>query len=96
MGVPKRKNSKARRDKRRANKGLDFGSIGRCQTCQNSVAPHSACTSCGYYKGVKVLRTKSDRMHERGQKRNQTEAKVPSKFADKQANTHEESIKKSK
>lgn len=75
MGVPKRKNSKSRRDKRTANKGLDFGSVARCQTCQEAVAPHQVCPACGYYKGVKVLRTKTDRIHERGQKRNAEQAR---------------------
>ena len=28
--------------------------------------PHQVCKECGYYKGIKVLRTKTDRMHERG------------------------------
>lgn len=36
-----------------------------CQTCQAPVAGHSVCPNCGYYKGVKVLRTKVDRMHGR-------------------------------
>ncbi len=76
MGVPKRKNSKSRRDKRTANKGLKFGSIACCQTCQEAVAPHQVCAACGYYKGVKVLRTKTDRIHERGQKRNAEQVKT--------------------
>jgi hypothetical protein len=33
------------------------------------VVAHSICQECGYYRGVKVLRTKTERAHERGQAR---------------------------
>ena len=74
MPVPKRKTSKARRDKRHANKGLKIKAVASCQTCQSPVAPHQVCYECGYYKGVKVIRTKLDRMHERGQARREQES----------------------
>ena len=74
MPVPKGKNSKQRRDKRHANKGLKVKSVTSCQTCQAPVAPHQVCYECGRYKGVKVMRTKADRMHERGQARREVEA----------------------
>jgi large subunit ribosomal protein L32 len=69
MPVPKRKNSKSRSDKRHANKGLKVKNPAVCQTCNSPIASHKACEECGYYKGVKVLRTKTDRMHDRGQAR---------------------------
>ena len=75
MGVPKRKLSKARRDKRSANKGVKPKAIAACQTCQEPIATHQACASCGYYKGVKILRTKTDRMYARGQEREAKEIK---------------------
>lgn len=65
MGVPKRKRSRQRRDKRFANKGLDVKVVIGCQTCQAPVLPHRVCNGCGYYKGVKVLRTKTERVHAR-------------------------------
>lgn len=65
MGVPKRKRSRQRRDKRFANKGLDINIVMGCQTCQAPLLPHRVCNSCGYYKGVKILRTKTDRVHAR-------------------------------
>lgn len=74
MPVPKRKTSKRRRDQRSANKGLKPKSISGCQTCQEPIAPHTACQKCGYYKGVKVLRTKQDRMFERGKQKEAYEA----------------------
>jgi len=75
MPTPKRKVSKARRDKRAANKGIKAKTIVVCQTCQAPIMPHVVCKECGYYKGTKVLRTKTDRMYERGQSRQAKQAK---------------------
>lgn len=61
MPVPKRKRSKTRRDKRFANKGIKIKSFASCSNCQEPLVPHIACKNCGYYKGVKVMRTKKDR-----------------------------------
>ena len=66
MPVPKRKRSRARRDKRFANKGLAVKAIAACANCQVALVPHQACASCGHYKGVKVLTTKMDRALKRG------------------------------
>lgn len=74
MPVPKGKSSKSRRNKRSANQQAEVKAVASCQTCQTPVLPHQACYECGYYKGVKVIRTKSDRMHERGQARREREA----------------------
>ena len=65
MPVPKRKRSKARRDKRFANKGLHVMVVTECKNCNSPLATHVACQKCGFYKGVKVLVTK----HERTEKR---------------------------
>ena len=65
MPVPKRKTSKARRDKRSAGKMKKTNAVMMCQTCDAPVLPHQVCKSCGHYKGVKVLRTKTDRLYER-------------------------------
>ena len=67
MPVPKRKTSKRRRDQRSANKGLRPKAISGCLTCQAPIAAHAVCKECGYYKGVKILQTKTDRMHKRAQ-----------------------------
>ena len=74
MPVPKRKHSRSRRDMKSANKGIDVKSFASCQTCQSPLVPHSVCKDCGYYKGIKILRTKADRMHERGQIRHAQQA----------------------
>jgi large subunit ribosomal protein L32 len=76
MPTPKRKVSKRRRDQRSANKGIKPKAITGCQTCQAPIMPHQACKECGYYKGIKVLRTKIDRMYVRGQAREAKAAKM--------------------
>lgn len=65
MPVPKRKRSRARRDSRFANKGMKVQSITGCLNCKTPIATHQACKECGFYKGVKVLRTKDDRLVDR-------------------------------
>lgn len=69
MPVPKRKHSRSRRDLKHANKHLEFTQVAYCQTSQDPVVPHAVCLTSGYYKGVKVLRTKADRAHTRAQTR---------------------------
>ncbi len=69
MPVPKRKRSRARINKRFANKGIKVKAIVACPTCQAPVSPHQVCHECGFYKGVKVIRTKKDRLQERNQAR---------------------------
>ena len=61
MPVPKRKRSRARRDKRFANKGIQETAVAHCAQCQAPLVPHQACKSCGFYKGAKVMSTKADR-----------------------------------
>jgi large subunit ribosomal protein L32 len=80
MPVPKRKTSKKRRDQRSASKGIKPKAITGCQTCQAPIAPHQACKECGYYKGIKILKTKTDRMYTRGQARETKEAKMKTMY----------------
>jgi large subunit ribosomal protein L32 len=56
MAVPKRKTSKARRDKRRSNVWkLEAPALSRCSNFGELTAPHRVCKNCGYYKGVEVI-----------------------------------------
>jgi large subunit ribosomal protein L32 len=75
MPVPKRKHSRSRRDLKHANKHLEFSPIAYCQTSQEPTLPHAVCLTSGYYKGVKVLRTKADRAHSRAQARQAIQAR---------------------
>ena len=69
MPVPKRKRSKARRDKRFANKGMQEASTTTCKTCNEPLMTHVVCKACGHYKGVKILTTKAERTLQRTQKK---------------------------
>ena len=52
MGLPKRKISKTRRDKRRTHWKLAPIQFHLCPQCKKPVRPHHACTFCGYYEGL--------------------------------------------
>jgi len=49
MAVPKRKSSKARRDKRKANWKLTAPNLATCSKCGELMMPHRACKACGTY-----------------------------------------------
>jgi large subunit ribosomal protein L32 len=54
MAVPKKKTSKARRDQRRAQHGIDAVSVSACPQCGAPRRPHRVCPSCGTYKGREI------------------------------------------
>ncbi len=57
MAVPKRKVSKARRDKRRSSVWkLGAPTMVECPNCHELTAPHKVCANCGYYDGKEVLK----------------------------------------
>ncbi|MBE6903592.1 MAG: 50S ribosomal protein L32 [Ruminococcaceae bacterium] len=57
MAVPKRKVSKARRDKRRSNVWkLDAPNLVKCSHCSELIMPHKVCPACGYYDGKEVVK----------------------------------------
>lgn len=55
MALPKRKHSKARRDKSRTHQVLSSPQLTKCSHCFTLIKTHRICPSCGYYKGRKVL-----------------------------------------
>lgn len=55
MPVPKRKTSKARRDRRRAHDGLKAPNVVLCPNCKEPKLPHIVCPKCGVYRGKKYL-----------------------------------------
>ncbi|MBQ2662423.1 MAG: 50S ribosomal protein L32 [Clostridia bacterium] len=56
MAVPKRKTSKARRDKRRSNSWkLSLPGVVECPQCHEPKLAHRLCKACGYYDGRQVL-----------------------------------------
>jgi large subunit ribosomal protein L32 len=54
MAVPKRKTSKSRRDKRRAQHGIESPRVNVCPTCGQPKRPHRVCPNCKTYKGREV------------------------------------------
>lgn len=60
MAVPKRKVSKARRDKRRSNVWkLTAPSIQKCPKCGEFVLTHRVCSNCGTYHGKEIVKTEA-------------------------------------
>ncbi|MGH2628812.1 MAG: 50S ribosomal protein L32 [Anaerolineales bacterium] len=51
MPNPKRRHSKARRDKRRAHDRLHTNALSKCPQCHEDKLPHRVCPRCGHYKG---------------------------------------------
>jgi large subunit ribosomal protein L32 len=59
MAVPKRKTSKARRDKRRSSVWkLDLPAMVKCPKCGEYNLTHRVCDKCGSYGGKVVLEIK--------------------------------------
>ncbi len=57
MAVPKRKTSKARRDKRRNNLWkLTAPALVKCARCGEYKRPHRVCSACGYYGDREVVK----------------------------------------
>ena len=56
MAVPKRKVSRARRDKRRSSVWkLAAPNLVACPRCKELKMPHRVCASCGFYDGREVI-----------------------------------------
>jgi large subunit ribosomal protein L32 len=51
MAVPKKKTSKSRRDKRRAQHGIVDTVVATCTNCGAPTIPHRVCPTCGTYRG---------------------------------------------
>ena len=58
MPNPKRRHSKARRDKRRAHDAIARPATSTCPNCGEAKLPHRACGHCGYYRGRQVIEVK--------------------------------------
>ena len=84
MPVPKGKVSKSRKRQRSANKGVEIKVFAECKNCNATAQPHQVCYDCGYYKGIKVIRTKDERAQERGKQRKEIEDKYKQKMASSQ------------
>lgn len=58
--VPKRKTSKARRNKRRSNVWkIVAPALIKCNKCGEYKLSHRVCGSCGYYRGREVIKVEA-------------------------------------
>ena len=55
MGLPKRKTSHSKRNKRRSHDALTPPQWSSCTHCGEPVLPHRVCAACGYYRGRQVI-----------------------------------------
>lgn len=62
MGVPKKRTSKMRRDRRRAgnNKLRTAVQVIACPQCGAKVMPHRVCVACGHYGKKQVTAGKNE------------------------------------
>jgi large subunit ribosomal protein L32 len=61
MAVPKRKTSKSRRDKRRAQHSISAPRLSVCPNCHQPTRSHQMCPNCKTYRGreIEPLRTQA-------------------------------------
>ncbi|MDF3004603.1 MAG: hypothetical protein K0S22_1075 [Oscillospiraceae bacterium] len=60
MAVPKKKVSRARRDKRRSSVWkLDAPALSKCTQCGELKMPHRVCPVCGFYKGKEIVKVEA-------------------------------------
>lgn len=59
MAVPKRKTSKARRDKRRAHWKVSMPGMTECPQCGAVKLSHRVCKECGFYNKKQVISNES-------------------------------------
>jgi large subunit ribosomal protein L32 len=55
MAVPKKRTSRARRDKRRATHRAPKARLNECPRCHSPRLPHRVCPTCGTYAGREVI-----------------------------------------
>ncbi len=55
--VPKRRTSRARKNKRRSHDALALPARAACPQCREPRQPHRICGNCGHYAGRTVLET---------------------------------------
>lgn len=70
MPNPKRKHTRARRDKRRSqNWKLEVKELSACGNCGTLRIPHRVCPSCGFYNGKLEVAKKAPKKEEGGEQK---------------------------
>jgi len=57
MPNPKKRHSKARKNKRRSHDALSGPAVSVCPQCLEPKRPHHVCPKCGTYRGREVVQT---------------------------------------
>ena len=65
MPVPKKRRSRSRRRTYHAYFKSAARTTNKCSNCGEITLPHMVCSNCGYYKGKKVMVTKSEKSADR-------------------------------
>ena len=55
MAVPKKRNTKSRRNRRRSHHALKKQAIFLCPKCKAEILPHTLCENCGTYSGKELI-----------------------------------------
>ena len=55
MAVPKRRQSRSRRNNRRSHDALKSVQLVRCKNCSAAIKPHHICPNCGYYRSRQMI-----------------------------------------
>lgn len=66
MPLPKRRHSRARQAKRRANWKIVVPNVVDCPRCHAPRLPHHVCLSCGFYNGRLVIEKKEKKTSAEG------------------------------
>ncbi|MCX6738365.1 MAG: 50S ribosomal protein L32 [Candidatus Parcubacteria bacterium] len=82
MGVPRHKTTKSSKNQRRQHIFLEQPSLSICPKCGKSVARHTLCKNCGYYKGRMVVDVLK-KLDKKERKKKEKEMKEDKKAQDK-------------
>lgn len=55
MAVPKKRTPRSKKGMRRSHHGRTAMKLATCPNCKSSIMPHTACATCGMYKGRQVI-----------------------------------------
>ncbi len=55
MPLPKKRTPRSKKGKRRSQLHMRVPKLSECPQCHNARLPHTACPTCGYYKGREVI-----------------------------------------
>jgi len=84
MGVPTKKGTKGKRDKRRLQIFLKAPSLISCLKCGAKILPHTICQYCGYYRGREEIDVLA-KLEKKERKKREKEIKEKEKESPKRA-----------